>query len=81
MESAQKDTKMTKAEVQYLFLNGDFKEIVKKFKKEELLEMYNTLVGLNKVSMRDKKVDIAFKIWEYSRLLRTSQEILGSTWF
>ena len=77
----EEELKLTKQEVQYLFLTGDFREIVNKHKKKELLEMYETLVGLGQVNSKSKKIDIATKIWEYARLLRTSQEILGDTWF
>lgn len=80
-KNPEEELKLTKQEVQYLFLNGDFKQIVNKHKKKELLEMYETLVGLGQVDSKSKKIDIATKIWEYARLLRTSQEILGKTWF
>ena len=77
----KEELKLTKEEVQYLFLKVDLKQILNKYKKNELLEMYETLVGLGQVNSKSKKIDIATKVWEYARLLRTSQEVLGDTWF
>ncbi|GAA0101652.1 hypothetical protein UT300012_23670 [Paraclostridium bifermentans] len=65
-----------KRDIEELFMKNNFNDLAKKYKKEELVSMYDTLVGLDRIKSTDTKIDIAFEIWQYSKALRLSRKIL-----
>lgn len=64
--------KRSKAEIFKICSESNADELAKNYKTKELIEMFNVLYGQNIQCMYTKKIDIAYKIWNfYSDEVRT----------